>query len=189
MHREAVCTGVNTAASTGSSMGLEMTQATTPSGISSTATTEGGLNVGESICIAIAGVTLVLHVVTIVLCAVNLAVMTGIKKALKSRTIGPVTPGVRSPSTFNLGPIGGRRLGSPMASPAPYEVVNSETPAEYEAVKPSASLQPPNLYEAVAEERRLQLQEERGSQSSLQKPNLSNSRTGSCEDLLNTGLK
>lgn len=183
---EAVCgNNMTTAESTGTTPAATM--ATTGQSTEAPVAAEEEISVAESVCIAVTSVTLVLHMVMIFLCAANLAVMSGIKKVLKSRTVMPTSPGIPSSSTFNLGPIGGRKVGSPMAPPGQYEEISSETPAEYEAVQPS--LKPRALHKTAAEDRRLQFQDERGSQNSLNKANLSNSRTGSCEDLLDKGLK
>lgn len=179
---EQVC---NIASSTGPTHTTETTPTNPPT---ATPATGSRLSSAEAICIVIAGIVLILHIITIILCAVNLAVMKRLTKVLKSRTVMPVTPGIRSSSTFNLGPIGGRKIASPMgASPTPYAVINSATPAEYEAVQHNPlppdqheTLDPPGFYETVPGERRLQFQDEKG--HSLN--NKSNSRTGSTEDLL-----
>lgn len=148
-------------------------QTTPPDSTAAPATaTDGQLSMAETICIAIACVTLVLHVILILLCAVNIAVLRNIKKVVTSRTIMQVTPGIRSPSTFNLGPIRDRKIATPINTPAPYETITSQTPADYDELVRESPVPPPGFYEAIPGERRLQFQEEQngaGSQQNLLK--------------------
>lgn len=155
---------------------------TTPIPIS-TLVTQPQISTAEAVCIAIASTTLALQLIIILICACNLVLMKQIKKALYHNprtTVMPVTPGVRSPSTnFRLTRPG--VMGSDM--PMPY----AETPAPYEAVVQGA------VYETVGGERqgRDDRDGEEGSQPSsepsLNRNNMTNSTTGSKDDLLKIG--
>lgn len=161
------------------------TTPTTPDTTAAPATaTNGQLSTAESICIVIAGVTLVLHVIVILLCAINITVIRNMNKLLTARTIAPITPGVRDTQTFHLGPIRDRKIATPMASPAPYEMLNSQTPAEYEAVQQD-NLDSSGHYEQL--DRRPRFREEHDGKGSKDSPDdtratsksKSSSKTGS----------
>lgn len=78
-------------------------------------TTLGSVTVAESVCIAIATITLLFNIITIILCAVNLFVMKQIKEAL------PKAAAPKTPTTFNLGsPTRNAAFTPSLKTPASY---------------------------------------------------------------------
>ena len=154
----------------------ETTPQTTPTSVPtepSTSTTEGQLSTAETTSIAIACITLIFVIVVLILCAVNLAVLTGIKRELAiitkqnhagSQSKTPKATKQNSQQHETKLPQTSRsfkksKLPSPMtiiAGPAAAyeEPISSLTPADYDSVQ----LESENAYEQVGPTRPTRLQ-------------------------------
>ncbi len=98
---------------------LLVTPATTSQPIRQNATSTSNVTASEIVCIVIAAITLVLHIILLVLCAANLAVMKQIKMAVCPKT----SPGVVRSPTITLPPL------KQQVKP---------TTADYDAMRPEA---------------------------------------------------